>query len=93
MMRYGRLVRRRATRSRHGVRHSKSRVLLPSSEPIEERRRHQLAIKKIGERVEVPCVIALELEPRAVALAQPLQQLLDIFERVLRKIQSRDDSR
>src|SRR6266404_5306654 len=49
----------------------------------EEGRRHQLAIQKMRQRIEVAGVVALEFELRAVPPAQFLQDRLDILEGVL----------
>ena len=49
----------------------------------EERRLDQLAIDDVGQVVEVADVVALELEARAAAAAEVLEDVLDVLERVL----------
>lgn len=44
--------------------------------------RYQAAVAEMRERVEVPDIVALEFETGAAALAEPLQDRLDIAERV-----------
>src|SRR3984893_16986741 len=48
----------------------------------EERRRDELSVEEMRERVEMTDVVALELESRAVALAEAFQDSLDIRKRV-----------
>ena len=43
----------------------------------EQRRLHELAVEEVCQGVEVPDVIALELEARAVAFAQLLKNFLN----------------
>ena len=48
----------------------------------EERRLDELAVEEVREVVEVPDVVALELEARAAAFAEVLQHVLDVLEGV-----------
>ena len=48
----------------------------------EQRRREQAAIQEMRGRVEMADIVALELEPRAVAAAQP-QDVGDVLQGVL----------
>src|SRR5437762_10181908 len=48
----------------------------------EQRRLGEAAIEEMGQRVEMAHVIALELEARAMALAQVLHDPLDVLEGV-----------
>ena len=48
----------------------------------EQRRLHQPAVEEMRQRIEMADIVAFEFEARAVALAQPLKNLLDVGERV-----------
>ena len=54
----------------------------PEDRLHEERPLHHFAVHHVGQVVEVPDIVALELEPRPVPLAQPLDDVLHVLERV-----------
>src|SRR5260221_9589184 len=48
----------------------------------QERRLHQLAVEEMSERIEMADIVALELEARAVRLAEVLEDVFDVLEGV-----------
>src|SRR5262249_38694225 len=54
----------------------------PENRLHEKRRLDQTTLEKMREVVEMPDIVALELEPRAAALTQIFQDALDIGERI-----------